>query len=323
MGDRFEAEGIPVLHPPRRTPLTAWLLGLLRKERPDVLHTHLARCDFSGGIARTLGPSVPWVCSVHDLYHRSWRKAHLIPFVGLLWKRAEALIAISQAVRDWLVGERGVRSDRVTVIPYGLDPEPFERPSRDLRAEWGLQGRPVIGAMGRFEPRKGHETLVRCMPAVLSRRPDAVLVIAGADVWGHGETVRSLVKSMGLESAVRFVGFQRDVPSFMAALDVFTLGSRSEGFGLVVAEAMAAGKPVVVRRISPFTEIVEDGKTGFLVPPDDDEAFGGALTTLLSDAALCRRLGAAGGDRARGRFSASHMAAETARVYGQVVAAHA
>jgi glycosyltransferase involved in cell wall biosynthesis len=118
-----------------------------------------------------------------------------------------------------------------------------------------------------------------------------------------------------MERHVRFLGFQSDIPSFLHAIDVFAFASRSEGFGQVVIEAMAAGKPVVVSRIPPLTEIVIDGETGLYAEPENPESFAEKILWLLSHREEAHVMGKRGQEIVRERFSASAMASSTLSVY--------
>ena len=120
---------------------------------------------------------------------------------------------------------------------------------------------------------------------------------------------------------MRLIGFESDVPAFLHTLDVFALASRSEGFGQVLIEAMAAGKPVVASRIAPLTEIVVDGDTGLLVEPENPKAFAEAIVWLLTHPNVAQQMGRRGQKRVRDHFSAEQMAAETLALYQQVLSA--
>jgi len=285
---------------------------LVRQECPDLVHTHLPRADLVGAFVRAAGVRVPWVSSVHGIYSRSWRGKWSLPLFSLLWRRADAVIAISYAVRDWLVKEHQVPPGKVHVVHYGIEPDRFVSLGE---AKTGEGDCPVIGTIGRLEPWKGHETLIRAMPLVLMRHPQARLRIAGHDPWGYSGSLRRLIESLGLEEKVELLGFVEDIPSFLRGINVFAFASRSEGFGQVVIEAMAAGKPVVASRIAPLTEIVVDGETGFLVPPDDPEAFAEAISQVLADREKAYKMGNQGQRRVREVFSVEIMARKTIDIY--------
>ncbi|HET8580415.1 MAG TPA: glycosyltransferase [Nitrospiraceae bacterium] len=292
------------------------LTRLFREERPDILHTHLPRADFAGTILHLLYPSLPWICSVHAVYSRAfWSGKWALPLFDLTLRSPHAIIAISGAVKDWLVEERHIRPEKVTVVHYGIEPERFTQPAQALRRIWGLNGQAVIGSVGRLEHEKGHEVLIRAMSAICDRVPDACLLIAGSDPWRYGEELQSIIDGMDVGDRVRLIGFQEDVPSFLHALDVFAFASRSEGFGQVIIEAMAAGRPVVANRIPPMTEIVVDGETGLLVEPDNRHALAEAIRWLLTHPDDGKRMGARGRDRVYKHFSVERMGDATFELY--------
>jgi glycosyltransferase involved in cell wall biosynthesis len=288
---------------------------LLSREQPDLMHTHLPRADFAGAIAHRLRSSIPCVCSVHGVYSTHWSGKWTLPLLNQVWQRADAVIAISHAVNDWLVQERHVHAQKVTVIHYGIEAERFAPSESDFRKMRRLDGQAVIGSIGRLEPIIGFDCLIRAMPALHQQLPSASLLLAGHDPTGYGERLQELIDALGLQEHVRLVGFQRDVPFFLQAVDVFALASRSEGFGQVVIEAMAAAKPVVVSRIPPLTEIVIDRESGLLVHPDDPQAFASALAWLLSHREAAQQMGKRGQERVWQHFSAARMGKETQALY--------
>jgi glycosyltransferase involved in cell wall biosynthesis len=315
----FEKEGIRVSHlqgGERNSPrLVVALARLLKEEHPALLHSHLPRADLLGVLGRLLQPSVTSICSIHDIYQKSWSGRWTLPLFNFVWRQAGAVVAISFAVREWLVNERRVPADKTTVIHYGIEPERFLRPNVDLRKTWGLNGQAVVGSVGRLEPRKAHESLIQAMPDVLKQVPHACLFIAGHDPWQYGKNLQALTDRLNLNGQARLIGFQDDIPSFLHAVDVFAFASRSEGFGQVVIEAMAAGKPVVTSKIPPLTEIVIDGETGWLVEPENPRAFAHAIAWLLQHPAAAQQMGRRGQERVRRDFSAEQMAAQTLSLY--------
>ena len=314
----FEEEDIRVINLQVDSRYNSLFLGritrVLREERPDILHTHLPRADFAGAFARVFHSGLVWVCSVHAIYSEDWSGRWSLPLFNLLWRRADIMLCISHAVREWLVG-RGVPQDKARVIHYGIEPEKFSEPRVNLREQWGLNDNAVVGSIGRLEPRKGHDLLIQAMPELCMRVPSARLLIAGHDPCGYGVTLRRLIDRLGLGEKVRLVGFQTDVVSFLNALDVFAFASSSEGFGQVVIEAMAAGKPVITSKIAPLTEIVADGETGLLVESGSPQSFASAIAQLLIDPMERHRMGARGRERVTKYFTAERMTQETLLLY--------
>lgn len=288
--------------------------------QPDLLHTHLPRADLAGGFVKFRRHDLPWVVSMHNTYTaQSWSGPGLLPLFDLAWRRADMVIAISHAVQEWLVRARRVSADRVRVIHYGIDPGPFLASHPDARERWGLSGGPVVAAIGRLTPHKGFATLIAAWRIVRARIPGAVLAIAGWDVAGYRQELQRMIDSLGLHDAVRLLGFVDDVPTLLAACDVFALPSTSEGFGQVVIEAMAAARPVVVSRIPPMTEIVGDGDTGLLVPPADDESLASAILRLLEAPGQAAEMGTRARVRALAEFSAARMAEQTMATYTEAL----
>ncbi|MDI6854150.1 MAG: glycosyltransferase family 4 protein [Deltaproteobacteria bacterium] len=292
-----------------RTPL------LLRRERFDLLHTHLPRADLAGLAAKLIAPEITWVCSVHGMY-KSWSGNRILFLFSRVWGRADAMIAVSHAVKDWLEQERCLPPEKVAVIRYGIEPAHFSPAKARQRKR---NGSAVIGSLGRLEYRKGHHILIEAMPLILRQEPRARLLIAGHDPEGYGRTLKDVIRQLGLREQVALAGFQRDVPGFLKSIDVFAFASLSEGFGQVLIEAMAAGRPVVATRIPPLTEIVRDGETGLLADMNDPHAFAQGIIRLLRNPEKAEQLGKAGMRRVQRFFSAERMSRETFRLYKRVL----
>jgi len=292
---------------------------LVAAERPDILHTHLPRADVAGAFVRLMHPSVVWVCSVHAIYSVDWSARWSLPLVRMLWRRANGVLCISHAVRDWLI-RHGLPSERATVIHYGIETETLCGAQNNLRETWQLDGKFIIGSIGRLEPRKGHQVLIQAMPEILRQIPNAQLLIAGHDPWGYGAELRRLIEASNLGDCVRLVGFQSDVVSFLDALDVFAFATHSEGFGQVLVEAMAAGKPAVASRVAPLTEIARHGESALLVEPGQPAAFAGALVRLAREPRERQRMARRARERVQRYFTAERMAAETLSLYQDLCA---
>jgi glycosyltransferase involved in cell wall biosynthesis len=290
---------------------------VLTEEQPDILHTHLPRADLAGGFVKILRPSITWVSSVHGIYSEDWSGRWSLPLIRGMWRRANRVLCISHAVHDWLIRD-GRTPHSARVIHYGIEADQFLHPRTRLREAWGLDGRFVVGSLGRLEPRKGHQYLIQAMPELSRRVPGALLLIAGHDPWGYGSKLRRLVDKLGLGDSVRLVGFQSDVPSFLSALDAFAFATCSEGFGQVMIEAMAAGTAVVASKVAPLTEIATDGQTALLVEAENPSAFADALARVLNDSTLRQQIVNAARARVQNYFTAERMTRETISLYEEV-----
>ncbi len=301
----LEAERVRLRSPRDLDPALAWRVRReLRRLRPDVVHTHLVHADVYGVLG---AGGTPLVSTKHNDDRFRLGPYRLVE--RAITRRAGRVIAITDALRRFLVDGVGLPERKVEVVHYGLD---------DLPPAWGdagdvplPAGARVLLCVGRLADQKGVDVAVRAVAHVRERVPEAVLV-----VLGEGPERARLEALAG--DGVQLPGRVGDVAAWYRRADVLVHPARWEGFGLALLEAMLAGKPVVATRVSSAPEIVVDGETGLLVPPDDPQALAEALLALLGDPARAAALGAAGLARARSEFSVERMADRTVAVYGDV-----
>jgi glycosyltransferase involved in cell wall biosynthesis len=284
------------------------VIGAVRSERPDLLHTHMVHGDVYGSIAAN-ALRIPFVSSRHndDRYL-------LGPFRYIdraFMRRARRLIAISDSVRRFLAAA-GLPDSKLITIHYGLDELPSAASELTPEQAGIAPDAALVLAIGRLIEQKDHATLLRAFARVRHRHPHARLVILG---WGTLEDeTRTLADELGLADAVLLPG-RVEPRAWLERADVFAHTSRWEGFGIVLLEAMLAGLPVVATRVSAIPEIVINGQTGVLAPAGDAEAVAAGLTELHDDPLRRSTFGQAGLERARGEFSVARMARRTAAVY--------
>ncbi|MBI2061500.1 MAG: glycosyltransferase family 4 protein [Nitrospirae bacterium] len=240
---------------------------------------------------------------------------------------ADLVVATSRRNRDRLddffKGRRNIK-----IIYYGIDLEPFRRADEarvSARRELGIPlEAPVVLLSGRVTPWKGQHVLIKAAPEVLRRFPQARFLFVGGTTFKedfpYEESLHQLGRDLGITSSLLFTGFRTDVPRFYAAADIVVNTSvQAEGFGIVMIEGSAAGKPVLASRIGAPEEIVRDGETGFLFPVGDHAALADRVVQLLSDSHLRRTLGERGKKEAFSRFSAERMAREFENAYDELV----
>ncbi|HEY7693078.1 MAG TPA: glycosyltransferase family 4 protein [Gaiellaceae bacterium] len=283
------------------------LLRRVRRElsrmRPDVVHTHLVHGDVYGALG---AGGVPVVSTKHN--DDPFRRGPFRHLERLLTRRATRVIAISRALRRFCVDEVGLPAGKVEVVHYGLDElPPAWGENRKLELPAGAR---VLLCVSRLAEQKGVDVAVRALARVRETEPRAVLV-----VLGEGPERPRLAGD-----GVYLPGRVGDVASWYRRAELLVHPARWEGFGLALLEAMLAGKAVVAARASAAPELVVDGETGVLVPPDDAGALAEAVLRLLEDPARSATMGAAGLIRARGEFSVARMAERTAAVYASVSA---
>ena len=283
------------------------LYRLIRENRYLLIHTHLFKADFLGGIVGKLAGCPRIISTKHniDLY----LKKPLLKFVG----RAIAclnyrIVAISRAVRDFLL-DTGFPPEKIEVIYYGI-----ERPqvSGEKSFPWG-DGRTKIICVARLYPQKGHIYLIEALKKLKNTCPHFLCLFVGDGPLR--DFLKKKVKDKGLEKEIRFLGWREDVPELISQSDFLVLPSLWEGFGLVLLEAMLLGKPVVATRVGPIPEVVEDGVTGLLVPPRDVDGLVEKMKELLNSPTLREKMGKKGEERACSLFSLEKMAQQYDRLY--------
>lgn len=224
-------------------------------------------------------------------------------------ERADRIIAVSNYTAESINKEYNVSPEKITVIPDAVDTKRFN-PSVDgnhIKERFDLQS-DVILFVGRLDHTKGVQYLVEAFSMILKENPDAKLVIVG-----NGPMMRSLKnkKSIILAGSVS----DTELPYFYAASDVVVLPSLMEGFGIVLLEAMATGKPCIAARAGGTEDVIEDGITGFFVPVADVRRLYDGIHTILSDGDLARKFGDAGRKRVEERFTWKKIAEKTMNIY--------
>jgi glycosyltransferase involved in cell wall biosynthesis len=313
--------GIPVQTIPIYAHLDPTLLGrLVRRlqQRPsDIVHAHLPHAEVYGAVSLREAPASRFVITRHsdNPFRRNplWR----VVFASS-WKRASRIIAISEAVSRAMTQFEHIPSEKIAVIPYGLDGREFARSAvrGRLRSELRITHGPLVGYVGRLARPKGPDILLRAFAEIQPQEPEMHLVVAGDGPWR--EKLLRLGRDLGLENA-HFLGWRQDVASIMADLDLVVMPSRWEGFGLVALQAMSLGKPVIASRVSALPEIVADGATGLLVPPEEPSVLGREILRLVRDPTLAARMGQEGFVRAQREFVVERMVSRTLQVYQQVL----
>jgi phosphatidylinositol alpha-1,6-mannosyltransferase len=244
---------------------------------------------------------IPYVIYTHGAelltWERSIRTRHLLRKV---LQDASWVGAVSRFTAG-LLKDLGVSENAIRMLPPAIDPEPFGelREANDIRQRYGLFSKRILLTHGRLIPRKGHDTVIRSLPSVISAYPDVVYLITG--VGPNEEHLKALVAELKLGSHVIFGGsiMPQELPALYQACDVFVMASRTikesvEGFGIVCLEAAAAGKPVVAARSGGVVDSVLDGVTGYHIDPDSTEELASRLCQLLGNKTLRDQLGAAG-----------------------------
>ena len=291
-------------------------MAMLHAEHPAVFHAHLSwplACKW--GLAAAVLGRVPAVTATIQLWVEG-------PYTSLAriqqhWLSAgvDRYIAVSRDICERLMQVFHIPIHKLQVIHNSVDLESYASPaSLELPIELACcQNRPVVLTVARLDKQKGHAILLEAA----AQLPEAVFVLVGDGP--ERAYLQAQCKSLGLEERVIFTGFRSDIRNWLAHCDLFVLPSFYEGQPLSILEAMAAGKPVIASAIPGNDELIEHGKTGWLVPPGDAIQLTQALRVMLTDPALARCLALAGQVKVQKEFSIRTMVKQVEQLYSDLL----
>ena len=298
---------------PRRMGAVRRLRQVLEEAGPSLVHVN----DI-WWLPQTLravrGLDVPVLCHVRQEIQPPKVRRYGLP-------SADAVFAVSHDVGAALEAG-GVKPDRVRVLHSGIDLArvPAAPDGESFRRRHGIpSGAPVLGTVANLFPRKGYDVMCRALLALHRRRPGVHYLIVGAGDAAYEQTLRELIRSLGLEQQVHFAGFQDPVYPALAAMDLYVHPALMEGFGIALLEAMAMVKPVVATRTGGIPDIVVPEETGLLVPPGDPDSLAAAVQVLLDDGGRRDAMGKAGRRRVERLFTVDAMVSGLFAGYEAVV----
>ena len=294
----------------------------------DVVHSHYWLSGLVGqALSRAWG--LPHVTIFHTLARVKqmaradvWEPPSRVEGEEQIATSAEAIVVSHPHEREALVQLYGVLSERVHVIPCGVDTELFHPMERlQSRHSLGLDGHPVVLFVGRADPVKGADLLLRAVAAI-EEPSDVQVLMVGGDPQRDPEVVRlqTLAANLGLAERVRFEGIvpQEQLPLYYNAAEVLVMPSYAESFGLAALEAMACGTPVIAARVGGLASLVKEGDTGYLVPWHCPEPFAQRMEVLLSHPGLREAQGEAAWKYAQAQ-GWDAVARELAKVYQRLL----
>jgi glycosyltransferase involved in cell wall biosynthesis len=301
------------------------LIRLMREYRPHIVHTHTAKAGTLGRVAARLARVPVVVHTYHGhVFHGYFSPAKTRFFLAVerwLARGTDRLLTVSENVRQELLNLGIGTSERLRVMPLGLDLDRFlscEGSQGQLRAELGIDPQALlVGIVARLVPIKRHECFLQAAAEVAQKHSGCQFLVVG-----DGERrveLEHLVRRLALDGRVRFLGWRQDLERIYADLDLVVLTSANEGSPVSLIEAMAAGKPVVATRVGGVPDLVEDGVTGLLVPPEAPAALAEAIEALLTDSERRRAFGQAGRERVYPAFSAKRLVGDIDQLYTELI----
>lgn len=317
-GARVFTGGLGGLKSPRAALALARLAGTMRRERIDIVHNYLLRANVVGTLAARAA-RVPLVLTSK----RGCHERRGVEMVGarLSNRLADCVTTNAQAVREFVHEHEGCPTEKMVVIPSGIDTDRFAPLApADHRGALGIPADgPLVGIVTRMRVRKGVEEFLRAMAIVRRTRPDARAVLVG--VPALEPPLDALVAAEGLEAHLHLLAPRSDMPEVFSAFDLFVLSSHGEGMSNAILEAMAMEKPVVATDVGGTREVVGEGVTGHLVPPRDPVALAEGILRVLADPARGAAMGRQGRAVVVERFSARAMVRQMETLYMQLLTA--
>lgn len=276
------------------------LRALVKAFQPDVVHSHMVHANLISRLLRLTVKIPKLVCTAHS--NNEGGQLRMLAY-RITDKLADISTNVSQDAVNEFVAKGAVKPGRMLAIANGIDVNTFSYNShaRDtIRNELGISDKKMLLAVGRLDVPKDYPNLLHAIERLAQQRDDFKVFIVGNGPLRS--ELSALVKTMNIEGMVEFLGIRRDVSALMSATDLFVLPSAWEGFGLVVAEAMACERVVVATDCGGVSEVV--GSSGFLVPPKNSDALADALNNALSlDSSECAEISKAARQRVVERFS--------------------
>jgi L-malate glycosyltransferase len=295
------------------------LAVFLRKERFEIMHAHDLWSNLVGMIAATLARVPVTITSQRDLSHDAWYGTYRRRFLRFVQRRSSMVLTNAKAIRDGLIAHDHLPEKKVCVVYNGVDLDGFRNaiPNRESLFP-NSRGRKLAVLVGNMNSDvKGHTVLITAAADMVKLHPEVQFVLVGDGP--KRKDFEAQVEASGLKPNFLFLGRRNDVPQILASCDIAVLPSLAEGLPNAVLEYLAAGLPVVASALGGNLEVIQDGVTGLLVPPQDPQALATALIRLVSDEPFAAKLARSGREHVASNFSFERLVSEVDKLYTQLL----
>lgn len=295
------------------------LIRIIRRIKPDIVHTHMAKAGMLGRLAA-------WLCGVRiiihtfhgNIFHSYFSKAKTLFFIfieRLLSIISTKIITLTESQRDEVLKFKIGNKNKVVIIPLGLSLDKFYSPKKGLlRKELGISEEPLIGTTARLVPIKDIGTFLEGARIVLEEIKDAIFVIAGDGYLR--EELEKKAQSLGISKSVSFLGFREDLEVFYLDLTCFVLSSLNEGLPVAIIEAQASGIPVVATNVGGVPSLVSSD-TGITVSPKNPQALGEAIKSILKNPEMARKMGEKARENSK-KYTIKRLIKDIERLYEEI-----
>ncbi len=314
------------LHPLRDL-ITLWkLYWLIRREKPDIVHTHTAKAGTVGRLAAWLAgvPVIIHTFHGHVLhgYFSSWKNSFFRSIERFLARRCSRVITVSECCRQDLLRYNIGTDESLRTIYLGLELEKFRLPDEEevrqiVRQQYEIpQEAFVVGIVARLVPIKRHEVLFQAVPKVLREYPETYFVIVGDGELR--ESLEQLAQRLNIAHCCIFCGFRNDPERVYAAFDLTVLTSGNEGLPVTVIESLASGKAVVATEVGGVPELIEEGKNGYIVEKENPDSVADGIIKAVADPEKTKTMGKNAQDETIRKFSSQRLMEEIDSLYQEV-----
>lgn len=300
-------------------------LGLMRilydciHWKPTILFTVLFYSDIIGRLTAKMTHCPIIISSIRarNIYKNQFQL--YLDRLTACW--ADKIIFNTRQAIPFAMKNEGIQQEQIIYIPNGVNVSLFTKNNTNYskkRKELGIsENSPVISSIGRLNPQKGFPYLLQAFQIVQTQFPHSILLIIGAGPLL--KTLESLVEKMNLSDNVKFLGERTDIPELLSCTDIYVQSSLFEGMPNAVMEAMATGKSVVATSVDGTLELIEEGKTGWLVEPENSEALAEKICYVLNDLEMAEKVGTAAAERMTKEFSIEKMAQSYDNLFRQLI----
>ena len=289
--------------------------NIAHRDNIDVLHAHGYKADIYGCLAARRLPAVA-VATCHNWTGENFNVSVYEFIDRLVLRRFQTVIAVSDGIAHAL-RQAGVAAEKIELIRNGIDTAPFSTTMPNDASGLRKGRKLVVGMVARMVREKGAHHLLMAAAEILKSFPDTLFLFVGDGP--AREQLEHKAQTLGISSSVFFAGERQDMPQVYAAMDIFVLPSLLEAMPMSIMEAMAAGKPIVATSVGSIPDMVENGQSGFIVPPESESDLRQALSLLLGNAGLRSEMGKRAREAAEARFSALTMAKDYCTLYERVI----
>lgn len=323
--DKYSNLDVSLIHVPFGSRIDSLLffrlIRIIRREKPQIVHTHLFKSDFHGLLAARINNVPVILTTLHSM--NDWARFPLFGWIyGFILRLADKVIVLSDEISDFFSSRCKVPKERFLTIHNAIPIRRFLETDGNnrkiIRDEFDVASEEILyGFIARLAPPKDHPMFLRAAVMILEKNPRARFMIVG-----EGESKTALIalsSELGIENKVIFTGFRGDIPEIMAALDVVVLASRFEGMPVVLMEAMASSRPIVATISRGIVSVVTHEENGLLVPQGDSDALASACLRLENDDQLRERLVKSGLALAISTFNIETNISKTADFYRETL----